>query len=66
MQQTITDKDRKMAEFCLNECPGCKKARKEQKGFMYWFVKVIEGGACPYCKAYAKVYGRKAHEPIPQ
>jgi hypothetical protein len=64
MQQSITDTDRKRAEFCLHKCPGCKKARKEQKGLMFWFVKFIEGGVCPYCKAYAKVYGRKAHEPI--
>ena len=65
MQATITDKDREMADFCLNKCTGCQKARKEQKGFMFWLVKVIEGGMCPYCKAYAKVYGRKAHEPVP-
>ena len=31
----------------------------------YWFVKKIEGSVCPQCKAYEKVYGRKAHEPIP-
>ena len=61
---SITDKDRKRAKFCLNKCGGCKKARKQQKGFIFWFVKFIEGGICPACKAYAKVYGRKAHEPI--
>ena len=64
MQQSITEKDRKRANFCLNECPGCKKARKDQKGFAFWFVKTIEGGLCPNCIAYEKVYGRKAHEPI--
>ena len=64
MLQTITDKDRQRADFCLNKCDGCKKARKEQKGFMFWFVKFIERSFCPNCKAYAKVYGRKAHEPI--
>jgi hypothetical protein len=64
MQHEITDKDRKRAAICLQKCTGCKKARKEQKGFWFWFVKSIEGGVCPYCKAYAKVYGHKAHEPI--
>jgi len=38
---------------------------KEQKGFWFWFVKNIEPKLnCPYCKAYAKVYGRKAYEPL--
>jgi hypothetical protein len=64
MTQEITDKDREMAETCL-KCTICSKARKNQKGFAYWFVKMIEGGSCPYCKAYEKVYGRKAHEPMP-
>jgi transposase-like protein len=60
---TITEKDRKMAKVCL-ECPACKRARKKQKGFIFWFVKKIEGGLCPYCKAYEKVYGKKAYEPF--
>jgi hypothetical protein len=64
MQKSITDKDRKRAEFCLTGCGGCKKARKQQKGFPFWIVKFIGVGVCPNCKAYAKVYGRKAHEPI--
>ena len=64
MQKSITEKDRKRAEYCLNECTGCKKARKEQKGFWFWLVKSISGGVCANCKAYAKVYGHKAHEPI--
>ncbi|MBN1789337.1 MAG: hypothetical protein JW830_02495 [Bacteroidales bacterium] len=58
---TITEKDREMAQKCV-ECPVCKKARKNQRGFFYWFVKRIEGGVCPYCQAYEKVYGKKAHE----
>jgi len=62
---TITGKDREMAKNCLN-CPICKRARKKQKGLIFWFVKKIEGGVCPQCKAYEKVYGRKAHEPVPQ
>jgi hypothetical protein len=60
----ITDKDREMAQKCV-ECPMCAGARKSQRGFQFWFVKVIEGGMCPFCKAYEKVYGRKAHEPVP-
>ena len=59
----ITEKDKQLAEQCL-ECPVCKRARKNQKGFAFWFVKTIEGGICPACKAYEKVYGKKAHEPI--
>lgn len=56
----ITEKDRKMAKKCL-ECPVCSRARKKQKGFAFWFVKTIEGDMCPFCKAYEKVYGKKAH-----
>jgi len=62
--ETITDKDREKAPKCL-ECTLCKHAREKQRGIAFWFVKVIEDGLCPYCKAYGKVYGRKAHEPIP-
>jgi hypothetical protein len=63
-QETITDKDREMAQFCLN-CPLCKRARAKQKGPIFWFVKNVEGGMCPYCQAYERVYGRKSHEPKP-
>ena len=61
----ITDKDRAKAQQCMN-CPVCKHARKKQKGLAYWFVKKLEGSICPSCIAYEKVYGRKAHEPIPE
>jgi len=61
----ITDKDRKRAEKCL-ECFVCQRARARQKGLTYWLVKTVESGICPYCKAYEKVYGRKAHESIPE
>jgi len=43
----------------------CTKAREKQKGVRFWLVKNIEDGLCPACKAYARVYGRKAHEPAP-
>ena len=62
--KTISIKDRKMAQRCI-DCTVCKQARNKQKGFAFWFVKTIEDGLCPYCKAYERVYGRKAHEPIP-
>ena len=60
----VTDKDRELAQKCV-ECPMCARARKNQRGLVFWFVKFLEGGVCPYCKAYEKVYGRKAHEPSP-
>jgi hypothetical protein len=65
MATEITERDRKMAQRCV-ECAVCKRAREKQKGLAYLFVKLIEGSACPYCKAYEKVYGRKAHEPVPK
>ena len=60
----ITQRDRDMAQRCV-QCPVCRRARRKQRGLVYWFVKKIEGGLCPYCKAYERVYGRKAHEPDP-
>ena len=62
--EAITEKDRKLAKQCL-ECFLCKWAREKQKGLAFWFVKKLESGICPACKAYEKVYNRKAHEPIP-
>jgi len=59
----ITEKDKARAQKCL-ECPVCRKARENQKGWVFWFVRMIESGLCPYCKAYEKVYARKAHEPM--
>lgn len=60
---TITERDRRLAQKCL-ECPVCKRARRKQRGILFWFVKRVESGVCPQCKAYERVYGRKAHEPI--
>ncbi|HDS29868.1 MAG TPA: hypothetical protein ENN67_02365 [Firmicutes bacterium] len=62
-EKEITEKDRELAKQCL-ECKVCNTARKNQRGFAFWFVKWLEGGICPACKAHEKVYGRKAHEPI--
>lgn len=58
---SATEKDRKMAQRCV-ECPVCSRARKKQRGIAFWFVKNIEDGLCPYCAAYERVYGKKAHE----
>ena len=63
-RETITERDRMLAEKCLS-CPLCKRARNRQKGIAFWFVKHVEGSLCPQCKAYEKVYGQKAHEPLP-
>ena len=63
-QTNPSEKDKERAQKCL-DCPVCKQARKKQKGISFWVVKNVEGGICPYCKSYEKVYGRKAHEPIP-
>ena len=63
--QTITDRDRALAAKCL-ECGVCNAAREKQWGLVFWFVTKIESRLCPYCRAYEKVYGRKAHEPIPK
>ncbi|MFC1694414.1 hypothetical protein ACFL1R_13025 [Candidatus Latescibacterota bacterium] len=62
--ETITQKDKALAQKCL-ECAACNYARKKQKGFVFLFVRIIEGSICPYCKAYERVYGRRAHEPVP-
>ena len=65
MNANVTQKEIEMAQKCV-ECTICEKARVNQKGFAFWFVKKIEGGLCPHCKAYEKVYGKKAHEVNPE
>ena len=59
--EPITDKERQLAEQCL-KCPVCRRARRNQRGILFLFVKFLERGVCPSCKAYEKVYGKKAHE----
>jgi hypothetical protein len=59
----ISEMDRKLAAFCL-VCPVCSHARKKQKGLAFTFVQKIEGNLCPFCRAYERVYGKKAHQPI--
>ena len=60
----ITDKDRRRAALCM-KCPVCRRARVKQRGLCHWFVSKVERGTCSWCRAYEKVYGRKAHEPMP-
>lgn len=56
---------RALASVCA-VCPVCRTARRNQSGLLYSFVKTIEGRFCPFCMAYEKVHGRKAHEPVPK
>ena len=56
--------DRELAAKCM-ACPVCRRARAKQRGLCFWFVKKLEGNICPACRAYERVYGRKAHEPVP-
>ena len=51
-----------MAQVCA-ACPVCRHARAKQEGAAYTFVKTIEGSLCPFCRAYERVHGKKAHEP---
>jgi len=65
MSDGISAKDQKYANLCLN-CKLCNHARKKQGGPVFWIVKHVEGSICPACKAYERVHGRKAHEPLPE
>jgi hypothetical protein len=53
--------DRALAKMC-ELCPVCLHARHHQQGVVYNFVKNVEQDICPFCKAYERVHGRKAHE----
>jgi hypothetical protein len=59
---TITDRDRWMARVCAG-CILCRRARRRQRGLAFWLVGKVETRVCPFCKAYERVHGRKAHEP---
>ena len=62
MEQSASERDRKLAKACVN-CPVCTRARRKQRGVAFWLVKNVENRLCPFCKAYERVHGRKAHEP---
>ncbi|MBM3892608.1 MAG: hypothetical protein FJ388_26110 [Verrucomicrobia bacterium] len=57
--------DRALARVCAI-CPICHHARKKQRGAAFEFVKKVETHLCPFCAAYARVHGRKSHEPAPR
>ncbi|MBN1615537.1 MAG: hypothetical protein JW950_13825 [Deltaproteobacteria bacterium] len=58
----VTRFDRALARVCVN-CPVCRQARRKQEGLAFAVVKNVEGGLCPFCRAYERVYGRRSHEP---
>jgi len=57
----VTSLDRSLARMC-ELCPVCRHASNKQKGLAYTFVKTVEVNICPFCRAYEKVHGKKAHE----
>jgi len=61
--RTSTGLDRVLARVCAT-CPVCRRARHKQAGAAYRFVQKVEGGLCPFCRAYERVYGEKSYEPI--
>ncbi len=58
----VTGLDRMMAQVCVL-CPVCRQARKKQRGVAFKMVQAVEVHLCPFCRAYERVHGRKAHEP---
>jgi len=52
--------DKALARVCVN-CPVCRNARRRQGGAAFWLVNHVETTLCPFCRAYERVYGRKAH-----
>ena len=61
-EHEVTGLDRTLAAVC-EHCPVCRHARKSQQGMAFELVKRVETGICPFCRAYERVHGRKAHEP---
>jgi hypothetical protein len=59
----ISNLDRTLAKIC-ETCPVCRIARNNQQGLANRFVRGIEENICPFCRAYERVNGRKAHEPV--
>ena len=57
-----TKMDRALARIC-HACPFCRNARTRQSGVAYRVVRKLESKVCPFCQAYERVHGRKAHEP---
>ena len=57
----VSPSDLKLARLC-ELCPVCRHARHRQKGIAYALVKNLEVAICPFCQAYERVHGKKAHE----
>jgi hypothetical protein len=55
--------DLALAACCAN-CPLCRRARRQPSGLARTIVQRVETRVCPFCRAYERVYGRKAHEPV--
>ncbi|HIH70172.1 hypothetical protein [Methermicoccus shengliensis] len=51
----------KRAEFCKARCPICTRARKGNR-VARLFVKHIDRKVCPACRAYERVYQKRAYE----
>lgn len=58
---TASEKDKVLAKIC-ESCPVCRSARSNQQGLANRFVRGIEENICPFCRAYERLHGRKAHE----
>ena len=58
---TPTRLDHMLARVC-ETCLVCRRARRRQRGLAFQVVKTVEGKVCPFCRAYERVHGRKAHE----
>lgn len=56
--------DRWLAAVCVH-CPVGRTARRRTRGAASQLVRRVEARLCPFCRAYARVYGRPAHEPPP-
>ncbi|MCE5313920.1 MAG: hypothetical protein ABFD49_02555 [Armatimonadota bacterium] len=61
----INEELKAKAKTCL-ECPICRRARKNQRGLAYLFVRLVERKGCPSCKAFEEVTGQRAFDPITQ
>ncbi len=60
----LTKRDRVLSQVSAH-CVVCNCARRQQRGLAYWLVSNLEN-LCPFCRAYARVFGRKSHEPLPE
>jgi hypothetical protein len=60
-ESTISGFDRALAKICL-VCPACRRARATQAGLAFQLVQTVETKVCPFCRAFERVFGRKAHQ----